>query len=393
MGCSYCVMMCPYDVPMYSPRLGIVRKCDLCHGRLAAGEAPACVQACPNAAIRVRSVSRQDLLRQWRPSKGAPPSPTFLPSSPSPSLTIPTTRFVTRRLQISGARAANDALVCPALPHHPLVGFLVLSQFSVGLSLTAAAAMWKTTGVPFPSGNAQAGMWAAGWLLLIALALAFLHLGRPLRAWRAFLGWRTSWFSREMIFFGLYAAGFAAWEASPRRGSTAAVIATATATAGLMAVGCSAWIYAATRRTWWSLGPTAVRFLGTTFALGASGAGALGLQSPGGPVILAGLAGLAMSAVVGVESVQRKRGRREGAGELHRTVLLLAGPLRWKHRARWMAAVTGMVILLMVVALPSRASILFTAGACVGLVSGILERHLFFTAVSQDRMPGGIADP
>jgi formate dehydrogenase iron-sulfur subunit len=47
-GCQYCTMKCPYDVPKYSERLGIVRKCDLCHDRLVAGEAPACVQACPH---------------------------------------------------------------------------------------------------------------------------------------------------------------------------------------------------------------------------------------------------------------------------------------------------------------------------------------------------------
>ena len=44
-GCQYCVMMCPYDVPKYSEARGIVRKCDLCAQRLAVGEAPACVQA------------------------------------------------------------------------------------------------------------------------------------------------------------------------------------------------------------------------------------------------------------------------------------------------------------------------------------------------------------
>src|SRR2546423_7326169 len=57
-GCQYCMLTCPYDVPKYSHRLGIVRKCDMCHGRLAAGEAPACVQACPNQAIRISLVRR-----------------------------------------------------------------------------------------------------------------------------------------------------------------------------------------------------------------------------------------------------------------------------------------------------------------------------------------------
>src|SRR5688572_28046272 len=55
-GCSYCILMCPYDVPKFSERLGIVRKCDMCHSRLAAGEAPACAQACPTHAIRIVTV-------------------------------------------------------------------------------------------------------------------------------------------------------------------------------------------------------------------------------------------------------------------------------------------------------------------------------------------------
>jgi formate dehydrogenase iron-sulfur subunit len=55
-GCQYCVLKCPYDVPKYSETKGIVRKCDMCQGRLAAGEAPACVQACPSGAIKIEIV-------------------------------------------------------------------------------------------------------------------------------------------------------------------------------------------------------------------------------------------------------------------------------------------------------------------------------------------------
>src|SRR6185312_3647726 len=60
-GCQYCVLKCPYDVPQYSVKRGIVRKCDMCHSRLAADEAPACVQACPSSAIRIRLISQAEL--------------------------------------------------------------------------------------------------------------------------------------------------------------------------------------------------------------------------------------------------------------------------------------------------------------------------------------------
>src|SRR6185436_14133059 len=55
-GCSYCTLTCPYEIPVFNDRLGIVRKCDMCTGRLEAGEAPACVQGCPNSAIAIRVV-------------------------------------------------------------------------------------------------------------------------------------------------------------------------------------------------------------------------------------------------------------------------------------------------------------------------------------------------
>src|SRR5204863_9647202 len=34
-GCSYCTLTCPYEVPSFNHRLGIVRKCDMCSDRLA----------------------------------------------------------------------------------------------------------------------------------------------------------------------------------------------------------------------------------------------------------------------------------------------------------------------------------------------------------------------
>src|SRR5437016_3918730 len=65
-GCQYCVFMCPYEVPRYSEQRGIVRKCDMCHQRLAHGEHPACVQACPSEAIRITVVEKEALRNEYR---------------------------------------------------------------------------------------------------------------------------------------------------------------------------------------------------------------------------------------------------------------------------------------------------------------------------------------
>jgi Fe-S-cluster-containing dehydrogenase component len=52
-GCRYCQVACPYNVPRFewdsaNPR---IVKCELCRDRLVAGGQPACCEACPRAAV------------------------------------------------------------------------------------------------------------------------------------------------------------------------------------------------------------------------------------------------------------------------------------------------------------------------------------------------------
>jgi anaerobic selenocysteine-containing dehydrogenase/Fe-S-cluster-containing dehydrogenase component len=51
-GCRYCEMACPFGAPRFDAARGVMTKCHLCHHRLDAGEAPACVAACPTEALR-----------------------------------------------------------------------------------------------------------------------------------------------------------------------------------------------------------------------------------------------------------------------------------------------------------------------------------------------------
>ncbi|HUU45831.1 MAG TPA: 4Fe-4S dicluster domain-containing protein [Acidobacteriota bacterium] len=53
-GCRYCMVACPYQIPAYeyhNPLNPQVRKCTFCHERLQRGEKPACVGICPNEAL------------------------------------------------------------------------------------------------------------------------------------------------------------------------------------------------------------------------------------------------------------------------------------------------------------------------------------------------------
>lgn len=50
-GCKYCEEACSYGAPQYDEAAGKMTKCDLCADRVAAGEQPVCVAACPFNAL------------------------------------------------------------------------------------------------------------------------------------------------------------------------------------------------------------------------------------------------------------------------------------------------------------------------------------------------------
>ena len=50
-GCGYCTMACPYHAPHIDAHLKRSSKCDGCRDRVASGERPVCVEACPLRAL------------------------------------------------------------------------------------------------------------------------------------------------------------------------------------------------------------------------------------------------------------------------------------------------------------------------------------------------------
>ena len=55
-GCRYCIMACPFDIPKYEWYSGlspVVGKCQFCtRNRLSKGQLPGCVEACPTGALK-----------------------------------------------------------------------------------------------------------------------------------------------------------------------------------------------------------------------------------------------------------------------------------------------------------------------------------------------------
>ncbi len=66
MGCRFCMMSCPFDIPKFeyqstNPR---IIKCTMCFDRIKEGEVPACVESCPAEAIVFGR--RRDLIKEAR---------------------------------------------------------------------------------------------------------------------------------------------------------------------------------------------------------------------------------------------------------------------------------------------------------------------------------------
>lgn len=379
-GCQYCILKCPYDAPKYEPKLGIVRKCDMCTGRLAEGEAPACVQGCPTAAISIEIVDVADSPEELLPELGG--------ALPATGYTRPTTRYVTERaiesLSPGGALSAGTA-------HDPLAVMLVLTQLSIGalgFDTFLGGAALDSARLERVSLAALAGV--------LGLGAATLHLGRPLFAFRAMLGWRTSWMSREILAFGLYVPAVVACAVlcglarlGPPVGEFAAsafpALESVTFASGLVSLVCSVMIYVDTRRPSWSLGVTASGFLLTMWVLGALAAGFGGV---GGPwLILAGALALAGLLVWEFRTVFRVP-----SGKMTRSIELLRTQLSFRFRLRLVVGASAAVVACIAAVLTASGIAGGSALAAIALglavMSELVSRHLFFTAEAARAMPG-----
>lgn len=381
-GCEYCILKCPYDVPKYSEQRGIVRKCDMCSQRLASGEAPACVQACPNEAIRITVIDQHTVRATFR--GGVLATNGFLPASPDPAITLPTTRYASREALPHYLVPSNASELHLQAPHWPLIVMLVATQCGVGtLSFLPAA-----------PGLAQRPLLVLGLMATVAgLAASILHLGKPLKAWRSFLGLRRSWLSREIVTFAIFVTLAASARAAAPPFEALAYL---TALVGLLGVFCSAKIYDDTPRPFWRGSRSIGKFFGTTAVLGLAVTWSVATL-PWLPIALA----LVMTIKLAGEHHLLRRADHDIAEQtwpkdgdffnwsLAHSAVLMRDKLGLVTRSRFLCGLLGGILLPLVSLAATDASphILPIVAALLCLAGEVLERYTFFRAVVPPRMP------
>lgn len=411
-GCQYCTMACPYDVPKYHATKGIVRKCDMCSTRLSAGEAPACVQACPHQAISIQLVDTAEMIENAEAA-------VFLPAAPDPQITYPTTTYKTRRVFPRNMLPVDYFQVSRQHPHWPLVVMLVLTQLSVGAFAVGMAFEWMVGAELTAPMRTFHGLTALVFGL-VALGASTLHLGRPQYAYRAVLGLRHSWMSREILAFGVFAALASAFAAAMVFGGSLRMddrvvtwLGVAVVLWGAAGVFGSIMIYATLGREYWSFARTGVRFLLTSAVLGTATAwltaSIVALTRPTadnlamlrqlGLYLCPALLVLASAKLLWEAALLRHLLSRSMT-QLKRSARLVTSELSSFTLARFAAGFAGGVVIPAMLISRLLADASADDALAVAALSGVmfaacmtgelLERYLFFAAVAAPRMPGGI---
>ena len=412
-GCQYCTLACPYDVPKYHPGKGIVRKCDMCSTRLAVGEAPACVQACPSQAIAIRVVNVDQVIEDAEAAL-------FLPAAPDPQITYPTTTYKSRRVLPRNMLPVDYFQVSRQHPHWPLVVMLVLTQLSVGAFACGIGLEWFVSSQWIAAIRPVQAVMALVFGLL-ALAASVFHLGRPQYAFRAVLGLAPLVAqSRDRGVRALRRVGLRVFGRGRRAGRLwplpqqwISLLAGSVVAVGVVAVFCSVMIYASVRRDLWDFSRTVTRFALTSALLGLAtlwlSLAALALIRPteshlalvaaAGPTICYSLM-IVACVKLGWEAMLLRHLLSRVMTPMKRSALLMIRDLANPAVARFALGGLGGFVAPALLLRQFSAATLDNAQLQLGvatlllfgasLAGELLERYLFFAAVAAPRMPGGI---
>lgn len=352
-GCQYCVWNCPYSVPQFNKERGVVGKCDMCRGRLMEGLEPACVNACPERAIAIEIVNKDE----WRRNFATAESPGMPPAGQTISttrITLPDHSSTWLERVDTGTLALEDA--------HPS---LIVMTTAMQLAFGTFAVLWLERALNAVSLTIVLMLTAA------AMAVSVFHLGRPAYAWRALKMWRRSWLSREVLSFALFLTAMsvctaATWMGLARVPQTAAI---ATLLFGLCGTVTSAFIYRVKARPAWNMVHTPLDFLLSAGLMGMAMAAVIEHQ----PSVSVRVEAVLAAAWICNQVVKAMRLRASKNFESRASYNLLRG-----ERLSWKVVLAGMCAT--AVSLFGYAPLPWPAlAASVGAV--LMGRYLFFVSV------------
>jgi anaerobic dimethyl sulfoxide reductase subunit B (iron-sulfur subunit) len=212
-GCGYCNWACPYAVPQYSPASGLMSKCNFCCDSIDAGQPPACVAACPLRVLDLVEVEskKNELagISLWEVPGSEHPFPLPIYSRTQPHIHLNPHPGMLNNLE---KQVANREEIKPQSPKSelPLVAFSLLIQMAVGAFWTLQwlfSPFWALISSDSTRQRLIPSL-LVGLCLALGVLIAFAHLGAKRNAWRMLSNLHKSWLSKEILFLGLFGAGW-----------------------------------------------------------------------------------------------------------------------------------------------------------------------------------------
>lgn len=165
-------------------------------------------------------------------------------------------------------------------PALSIIIFTTLAGAAQGLAVVLALS--QLFGAGLDNAFVARSLWVAVALAIVSLVASFFHLGRPLRAWRAAMMWRTSWMSREVIVLPIFILLVGIWACtlsfSAPPGEITALVPLAVIAVSALLWYCTAMIYACIHFIQeWAHPLTIVNYTVIGLATGLVLAGALGV--------------------------------------------------------------------------------------------------------------------
>jgi len=300
-GCGYCTWVCPYNAPQLDPVKGQVSKCNMCVDRLEVGLKPACVSACLGNALNFGVIENTPQNREQ--------AKVDIPGFPRTDITNPNIRFQQTRT-LPNEMTRTDSM---AVKYHkdvesgvfepvvdkkkgikrswsldklrsredPLVIFTLVSQAVIGAFLFMFVG--NLAGIEVMQQVVASSAYLPMIFIMLglealALFLSTMHLGKPLRFYRAFNNLKYSPVSREVagiaVFFNSLAAHFLAVLVYTQLGENAlaqqaaSFFAYAAAISGPIAIYFMHKIYRIEARPFWNHWQVLTAFFGNMLSLG-----------------------------------------------------------------------------------------------------------------------------